>query len=65
LKKIIETEDEIVTLVHVFSSDSSSGEEHYVTTTYRFREGLIYEMKEYWGIIEDQPDWRKKYSVKY
>lgn len=52
--------EEAVSVAHIFSN--SEVEEHYVTTYYKFKEGLIFEMREYWGVIEGQPQWRKKYS---
>lgn len=56
-------DNDAVSLAHVFSDDPE--EEHYVTTFYKFKDGLIFEMKEYWGVIEGQPEWRKKYSKTY
>jgi ketosteroid isomerase-like protein len=42
-------------------SSQSEDERHYVTSFYRFREGRISSIEEYWAIEENAPLWRKKY----
>ncbi len=63
LKRCDLIDQEAVSLTHVFSPEEE--EQHHVISYYKFKEGLISEMTEYWGVIENQPEWRKKYSETY
>ena len=63
LKRCDLIDEEAVSLAHVFSHEEEG--EVYVTTFYKFKDGLISEMKEYWSAVEGQPEWRKKYSKIY
>lgn len=60
LEKVEILDEGAMSLVHVFSLEEN--DEFYATTFYKFKDGLISNIEEYWATIESQPEWRRKYS---
>jgi predicted SnoaL-like aldol condensation-catalyzing enzyme len=62
---IIAQGDTVVSVVRVYSKEESRS--FYATSFFKFENGLISEMTEYWGNITEAPSWRvaKGLSEKY
>jgi hypothetical protein len=53
---IIAKDDSVVSVVKVYSHESKHS--FYATSFFKFKNGLIAEMTEYWGDITEPPAWR-------
>ncbi len=62
--KIFKADNEIVTAVRISDKENLS---FYVTSFFKFKDGLISEITEYWGENGEVPQWRKgkDYSKEY
>lgn len=55
-------DDKAVSTVFVYSHTEKG--EFFVNTFYKFKEGLISEIVEYWSDVSERPAWRDKFSEK-
>ncbi|UCD19029.1 MAG: nuclear transport factor 2 family protein [candidate division WOR-3 bacterium] len=53
---VISKDDTVVSVVRVYSKEKK--ESFYATSFFKFKDGLIAEMTEYWGEITEPPAWR-------
>ena len=61
IQRIVETDDLLITAVHVFSKDRSLS--FHVTSFLLVREGKIAALDEYWGDDGPPPRWRKEKKI--
>jgi ketosteroid isomerase-like protein len=53
---IIDQNDSVISVVRVYSNESKHS--FYATSFFKFRNGLVTEITEYWGDITEPPAWR-------
>ena len=61
LKKIFSKEDTVITVVNVATKDKSIS--FYATSFFKMKNSMICEIHEYWGDVDDPPEWRIKQGL--
>ncbi|MCK4452821.1 nuclear transport factor 2 family protein [candidate division WOR-3 bacterium] len=61
LEKIFSKDDIVITVVNVEAEDKSAS--FYATSFFKMKNSMICEIHEYWGDVDDPPEWRIKQGL--